>query len=409
MSIDKAMAILRKYPLCDHCLGRLFARLGFGLSNYERGRAIKDYLLMRIHEKIINEGLSDELLNDLKALAISGHEPSISLLKSMGMDVSPVPCYVCGNAIFNRLDEWANKIISAMASLRAEFRTFRLGTRVPSDVLRRELEITTEFGITSAESIKRELNRELGKRVSSTLGIPFSREEPDVEVVLDVSTGAVTIQIMPLYILTRYRRERRLTGKVKWPVDDVLRIYDARGAILHSGGGEASDVRVLGNGRPMVIQVIEPGKRPLINGLNQPLRDDSYGIALNVLSYVRASMVRKVKAESRNYVITYRVLAVTGGQVTDEALRSLHEYFRNRQVVQRLRVRGRVKKRVSIVYELDGKIISNGLVEFLIRCQGNLNIRGFVHGYFGDVEPSIAGVLAVEVRPVEVDILNISD
>lgn len=180
MSIERAMEILRKYPLCDHCL------VGYSpgwhwLSNEERGRAIKDYLLMRIHEKVLNEGLSDELLSDIKALAMSGHEPSIKFLTNMGINVSPVKCYVCGDAIFNRLDEWANTIANNLRMLGVEFRSFRLGSRVPLDILNRELSITTEFNISSAESIKREINRELGKRVSAILGVPFNREEPDVE------------------------------------------------------------------------------------------------------------------------------------------------------------------------------------------------------------------------------------
>lgn len=196
MSIERAMDILRKYPLCDHCLGRLFARLGTGLSNEERGKAIKDYLLMRIHERILSEGLSDELLNDIKALAMSGHEPSIKFLSNMGINASPAKCYVCGGIIFNRLDEWAITIANSLRSLGIEFRSFRLGSKVPLDILNRELSITTEFSISSAESIKREINRELGKRVSAILGVPFSREDPDVEAVIDVSTGSVEVQVM---------------------------------------------------------------------------------------------------------------------------------------------------------------------------------------------------------------------
>ncbi|WP_243670164.1 hypothetical protein [Vulcanisaeta sp. JCM 16161] len=48
-------------------------------------------------------------------------------------------------------------------------------------------------------------------------------------------------------------------------------------------------------------------------------------------------------------------------------------------------------------------------MELLIRCQGNLYIRGFVHGGYGNVEPSIAGTLGFSIRPIEIDILSISD
>ncbi|WP_054842013.1 tRNA pseudouridine(54/55) synthase Pus10 [Vulcanisaeta distributa] len=418
MSIERAMEILRKYPLCDHCLGRLFARLGTGLSNEERGgRAIKDYLLMRIHERILNEGLSDELLNDVRALALSGHEPSIKFLGNMGgINVSPAKCYVCGDAIFNRLDEWASAIANSLRSLGIEFRSFRLGSRVPLDVLNRELSITTEFNISSAESIKRELNRELGKRVSAVLGVPFSREEPDVEAVIDVSTGSVETQVMPIYVSARYRKDHRLVNEetqVRWPIDRVIQAYGgAQDVVIHAGGEDPrGGARVLGNGRPVILQIVRPSKRPDVNDVSLLLKDSSYDITLNNLSRVRASAVVRMKARVRDYVITYRVLAITSNSVTDENIKSLHDYFRNRQVVQVFRRGRRVRKRVSMVYELDGRVVRGGkLVEFLIKCQGNLYIRGgFVHGGFGSVEPSIAGTLGFNVRPVEIDILNISD
>ena len=37
--LAKAIEILQEKHLCDHCLGRQFALLGFGLSNEERGKS----------------------------------------------------------------------------------------------------------------------------------------------------------------------------------------------------------------------------------------------------------------------------------------------------------------------------------------------------------------------------------
>ena len=39
--LEITLRMLEKYPLCDSCLGRQFALLGFGMDNRERGRAIK--------------------------------------------------------------------------------------------------------------------------------------------------------------------------------------------------------------------------------------------------------------------------------------------------------------------------------------------------------------------------------
>jgi tRNA pseudouridine synthase 10 len=39
--LEKALEMLSKYPLCDHCLGRQFALLGYSIENNARGKALK--------------------------------------------------------------------------------------------------------------------------------------------------------------------------------------------------------------------------------------------------------------------------------------------------------------------------------------------------------------------------------
>jgi tRNA pseudouridine synthase 10 len=47
--LEKALEMLEKYPLCDHCLGRQFALLGQNIENDERGRALKLTLTLKAH------------------------------------------------------------------------------------------------------------------------------------------------------------------------------------------------------------------------------------------------------------------------------------------------------------------------------------------------------------------------
>ncbi len=44
--LEKSLQILREYPLCDSCLGRLYAQMGYAVENWERGAAIKTLLHM---------------------------------------------------------------------------------------------------------------------------------------------------------------------------------------------------------------------------------------------------------------------------------------------------------------------------------------------------------------------------
>jgi len=45
--VNKAESILIEYPLCNSCLGRMFAKYGIGLSNYDRGFTLKTLLAIK--------------------------------------------------------------------------------------------------------------------------------------------------------------------------------------------------------------------------------------------------------------------------------------------------------------------------------------------------------------------------
>jgi tRNA pseudouridine synthase 10 len=96
--------------------------------------------------------------------------------------------------------------------------------------------------------------------------------------------------------------------------------------------------------------------------------------------------------------------------VSAESLESLSNYFRNRQVVQYTpsRIRRRpVRRRVKLIHELRGRALGGGLVEFLVKCQGGLYVKEFVHGDEGRTQPSIAGTLGMEAIPIELDVLDV--
>ena len=65
--LEKAFEILSKYPLCDHCLGRQFALLGYSMENNVRGKALKVSLTMQASE--LNAEKKPEGIKRLKVLA----------------------------------------------------------------------------------------------------------------------------------------------------------------------------------------------------------------------------------------------------------------------------------------------------------------------------------------------------
>ena len=48
--LEKTHEMLEAHPLCDHCLGRQFALLGYGLDDQQRGKTLKLLLTMKNHQ-----------------------------------------------------------------------------------------------------------------------------------------------------------------------------------------------------------------------------------------------------------------------------------------------------------------------------------------------------------------------
>ena len=68
--LKKAQKMLDVHPLCDHCLGRQFALLGYGLSDKKRGETLKLLLTMKNHQLALSG--KKEGFSNLRILATNG-------------------------------------------------------------------------------------------------------------------------------------------------------------------------------------------------------------------------------------------------------------------------------------------------------------------------------------------------
>ncbi len=68
--LEKAYEMLSKQPLCDHCLGRQFALLGYSMENNIRGQALKVSLTLQANH-MVNEK-NDQGIVRLQVLATNG-------------------------------------------------------------------------------------------------------------------------------------------------------------------------------------------------------------------------------------------------------------------------------------------------------------------------------------------------
>ncbi len=378
--INTAINVLSKYPLCDHCLGRLFALSGYGLENWERGRSIKDVIHMDLVRRVkLGESSAVDLL---AMLAASGHGPSARfLMDRMNRRIDRVECPVCRD-VFRLVDEAAKITASTMSSINIEFSTFQVGTMLPRELLDADLRLSMEAAAPSSESIKRELNRLIGKRVQAITGKEFSRS-PDIVAVVSLPSLSVSIIVMPIYAAGTYRKLMRSPP----PLADLASRLNAGSVVIHSPLKD-SEARVLSDER-VILQLSNPRSRQL----------PAPGLLgfLELRGFLRVSRrdVEQLK-EDIDKERTYRGLVIFNEPPPPGSLSALSTLLEGKRVRQ-----GRRTKQVRFLRLIP---IGERVAEIVLRSEGGISVEGLVDGV--GVSPSISGLLGIQAKLVQLDVLD---
>ncbi|MBI4362065.1 MAG: tRNA pseudouridine(54/55) synthase Pus10, partial [Euryarchaeota archaeon] len=350
-------------------------------------------------------------------------------------------CRVCAGW-FVELEGWGGRARGALEGL--EFESFLVGTRPGGLVAENEEVLWSRFGALWAEPFKQEVNREVGRRLLEALG-PGVRVEfvrPDVVVLLDVERGRVLVEVHSLFLSGRYRKLARGLPQTRWPcrecggrgcvrcgftgkmyaesVEELLRgpvveAFRARDGVLHGAGREDIDARMLGGGRPFLLEVVEPRVRHADLGrLMEAIRASSGGrVEVEGLAYGRPGDVAVLKAARPDK--RYRARLRLGAPVEEGALRGalggLVGTIRQRtptRVSHRRADKVRERRVHHIVLQLptgEGPRVW----EVEVFCEGGLYVKELFSGDGGRTEPSLSGLLGVAAEVESLDVLEVGE
>src|SRR3989304_4674949 len=203
--LEKASTMLSKSPLCDHCLGRQFALLGYNIENKDRGKALK--LSLTLHASARNSAKNAEGVKRLKVLAVNGfsreaQETLQHLKKRIPKKDRTKTCFLCEGK-FQLLDSLTHEALNAVANY--EYTTFLVGVELPVAIEEREDEFKAAFDVNYGESIRHEFGRLLGKRIAQLTGKTTEYMKPDITVIVNPFTERVRVQVNPLFVAGRGR------------------------------------------------------------------------------------------------------------------------------------------------------------------------------------------------------------
>ena len=396
-NFDKARA-LAETGLCDHCLGRMFGKIGTGMTNDLRGRMIR--------ETLAEDGIdapSDEF------------------------------CPLCEN-VFDLLDRFAEAAADAINPIESD--NFLIGTRVEPEIAKREKEIWEEYGLDQAEPIKAELNREIGKLALPMIHRPVEFRNPQVVACVDTRFADVAVDISPIFIAGRYNKFSREIPQTIWPCrvchgkgcdhchgkgkmydtsvqeiigDVALEMTGGTEHFFHGMGREDIDARMLGDGRPFVLEISNPRVRRIdLDELKE--RADNNLAAFQDLHYVQREAVERYKEAAADKV--YRVHVLAEGKVNKEAVVEVALSFKDANIDQRTprRVEHRradlVRKRR--IHWVEADAITDDSFDLELETDSGTYVKEFVSGDDGRSTPSFSERLGVQCRVETLDVLAIN-
>lgn len=402
--VARADQALQAHDLCDHCLGRLFAHVDTGMTNTERGRN------MRIAVSLERSARSEEL---------PAHEE----------------CWVC-EEIFNDLERFANACIAELSKI--EYRTFLVGTKVSPDIQDREERLWAEVGGDDAEPIKAELNREIGKLIEALTQKEVEFKNPDAVTLVDTRFGHVEMTITPLFIYGRYNKFSREIPQTKWPCrvcrgkgcerchglgkmystsvqeilgDIALEMAEGTDHFFHGMGREDIDAKMLGTGRPFILEISNPKKRSIDLNVLEAKANESEDASYSDLRFSNKDEVRKIKsaAPDKTYSAVVSFHDKVNKGLVDEVLQSLNQVCITQQTPVRVSHRRADLARKRHIREIHLVDFSEDGMVLEITAESGTYIKEFVSGDGGRTVPSISEKLGTDCKVTALDVIQILD
>jgi tRNA pseudouridine synthase 10 len=434
--LEKVHEMLEEHPLCDHCLGRQFALLGYGLDDRQRGETLKLLLTMKNHQLALSGKKTG--FSNLRLLAANGSfNMAAEILKNMKKRArKKEECYLC-QGLFKSVDVLVENAVKILEDY--EYTTFLVGIELPTMIEEREDEFKARFGVAYGESMRNEFSRDIGKKLVAATEKPADYKKPDVVVLVRPFTGEVILQSNPLYIRGAYKKLVRGIPQSMWlcrscggrgcpKCDNTGKQYSESveeiiaGPILektvgesvsfHAAGREDVDARMLGTGRPFVMEIKKPRKRFLdLKNLTELVNKQAKEkVEISSLRAATKDDVRRLK-RGEGAQKMYKVFIDFDRNVSDEELDNVAKTLTKASIRQQTPLRVLHRRadliREKYIYEAHLKRLAPNRAEMKIRCQGGLYIKELVSGDEGRTIPSVASILNVEAKPLELDVLKV--
>lgn len=290
-----------------------------------------------------------------------------------------------------------------------------------------------DFSENDRRFLRKSFQYALTLELEKALGVSADYIEPDLHIYLDVETRYISFWIRPLYIAGRYNKyvrniaqttfycprckgrgcgECNFTGKTgRSSVEELLgeplrKLSGCKRVVLHGLGREDVDVRMLGAGRPFILELKNPRRRSIdLTELENELNALYEGrLRVSELRFADRRSVQDIKSKVVDKLYEAKVSMRNEREV---------EWLDGMSLVIRQSTPNRVMaRRVDKIRTKRARILEIRRVsetEFLmkLRADSGLYVKEFITSDCGRTQPSLSSLLGCECWCEELDVLEV--
>ncbi|GAB4825468.1 hypothetical protein Ancab_008341 [Ancistrocladus abbreviatus] len=246
---------------------------------------------------------------------------------------------------------------------------------------------------------------------------------------------------MPIYIGGRYLKYSRNVSQTRWIIDDermgeasveeivgstILPLCQGDNYKFHAAGREDIDVRMLGSGRPFLIEI--QNARLVPSGAFIKEMEEKINSSEKKLLTVQKMLSAQVRVKNLNLVDSqgwilmregeaekqkqYAALVWISRQLKDDDLETISS-LKDTKILQRTPVRVLHRRspldREKIIHWMNVEKIAGSSQYFLLHLctQAGTYIKEFVHGDLGRTHPSIGSILGCRAEILQLDVTDV--
>ena len=366
-------SILKKYDLCDQCLGRLFSKQLHLSSNKFLGKKLKKNY------------------------------------------ISKSKCYVCKD-LFCNLDHFLKLMLDLSSNY--EFQTYGVGIIIKPSIVDRDDFIRSKYKLKGIDSIKTDIAKELIKLLTKKTQKTLDSFDPEITFTVNLKDESCQLHSKSITLFGKYVKSKRGYAQKQPSCDNCsgigCRVCDFHGISEFESiegiisklifkkfggtttkftwiGGEDKSSLVLGNGRPFFVKIKNPSKR------KSKLFDEKF----NSVSVFNLKLVDTFPKKPLNFYSRIKIKISTELQINSKKLQKLKDLTTCPIVIYEKSGKRYEKK----IFDLKYKKNSTNLFTIIMSAEGGFPIKRFVIG--DDVSPNISSLLDNSCVAQEFDFLDI--